>query len=411
MKTSVGVGKQSKGTAAAQRTVMKPMVHQDSWILKITPPPADAPAPTGPTVRWERRKKPANQPNPPRAGATMSYHKGRGIMFGGVHDVENSEEGIESEFFDTLQAWNTDRNRFFQLSLRRPRAPGKKQQAQAQALKGRGRSKADEEELLRNLAALEAKGSAPDTKPAEKDIELPNAAEEKDVPTTAAPVRFEMPHRRFNSQLAVQDDTLFIFGGTFERGDQEFTFDDMYSIDLGKLDGVKEIFYNEPENWHELAEDNSDEEDEDEDDEEEEEGEEEDSVFSQAGESTAPTDITEPQITSNHTAPEDVEEEAEPTTRDSRPYPRPFESLREFFNRTSTDWQNILIEKMKEKGTGVEKTVKELRKDAFDFSEERWWDCREEITALEDEQEEAGIGEVVSIADRGDTTSGGGRRR
>lgn len=409
VKTSVGVGKQTRGTSAAQRTVMKPMVHQDSWILKVTPPPADAPETAGPTVRWERRKKPANQPNPSRAGATMAFHKGRGIMFGGVHDVENSEEGIESEFFDTLQAWNTDRNRFFQLSLRRPRAPGKKQQAQA--FKGRGRSKADEEELLRNLAALEAKGSsAPDAEPTEKDIELPNSTEENDDPAPATGiVRFEMPHKRFNSQLAVQDDTLFIFGGTFERGDHEFTFNDMYSIDMGKLDGVKEIFYNEPENWNELAEENSEDDDEEDDEDEDDDGEgEEDDIFSQAGESVALTEITEPPVAS-HDA--DVEEETEPEKRDSRPYPRPFESLREFFNRTSNDWQNILIEKMKGEGKGVEKTVKELRKDAFDLAEDRWWDCREEINALEDEQEEAGIGEVVSIADKGDTATGAGRRR
>ncbi len=42
------------------------------------------------------------------------------------------------------------------------------------------------------------------------------------------------------------------------------------------------------------------------------------------------------------------------------------------------------------------------------MSEEKWWDCREEITALEDEQEAAGIGEVVSLADRGDAGTGGG---
>jgi hypothetical protein len=37
---------------------------------------------------------PANTPNPPRVGTTMAYHKGRGIMFGGVHDVELSEAGF-----------------------------------------------------------------------------------------------------------------------------------------------------------------------------------------------------------------------------------------------------------------------------------------------------------------------------
>jgi hypothetical protein len=63
-------------------------------------------------------------------------------------------------------------------------------------------------------------------------------------------------------------------------------------------------------------------------------------------------------------------------------------------------------------------TIKELKAKAFELCDEKWWDCREEITALEDEQEAAGIGEVVSLADRGTGAAsgaagakGGGRRR
>merc|ERR1711939_717516 len=102
--------------------------------------------------------KPVNSPNPPRAGATMAYHKGRGISFGGVHDIEDSEEGIDSEFFNLLFAYNIDRNRFFQLSLRKPRTSAKKVAAAAERSR-RGRGKADEEELLRNLALIEGKGN------------------------------------------------------------------------------------------------------------------------------------------------------------------------------------------------------------------------------------------------------------
>jgi hypothetical protein len=59
----------------------------------------------------------------------------------------------------------------------------------------------------------------------------------------------EPPHIRFNAQLAIQDDVLYIYGGTFEKGDREFTFDDLYAIDLGKLDGCKEIFSRPVEDW------------------------------------------------------------------------------------------------------------------------------------------------------------------
>ncbi|KAJ5983929.1 kelch repeats protein [Penicillium waksmanii] len=398
-----GGGKQSKG--GPQKMALRPMVHQDTWFLRLTPPGPEAPSSAAPTIRWERRKKPANTPNPSRAGTTMAYHKGRGIMFGGVHDVELTEEGIDSEFFDTLFAWTTDRNRFFPLGLRRPRAPGKKQANQAN--KSRNRGKADEEELLNNLKALETKQGLRDDD--DDDFMKPSApeAEEPEEPQKPAVVRFEMPHRRFNAQLAVQDDTLFIYGGTFEKGDREFTFDDMYSIDLGKMDGVKEIFYREPENWNLMDEEDSDE-DMDEDDEDE-----DDDMDDGEGDSmaidTPPAEATVPSVTQEM---EQLEvDEQEPTVEDSRPLPRPFESLREFVSRTADEWQQIGIEALTMKGLVEGKTIKELRKAAFDMAEEKWWDSREEIMALEDEQEEAGIGEVVSMAERAENMGGAGRRR
>ena len=52
----------------------------------------------------------------------MAYHKGRGILFGGVHDVEENEEGIESEFsmhflHGILNATGTSSYRLDELEL------------------------------------------------------------------------------------------------------------------------------------------------------------------------------------------------------------------------------------------------------------------------------------------------------
>lgn len=242
------------GGGGGTRNVLRPMVHQDCFFLRVTPPAADAAAGAPPTVRWERRKKPANAPEPKRAGATMAYHKGRGILFGGVHDVEESEEGMESEFFNGLFAWNVERNRFFPLTLRKPRAPKKGGAGGGEERVGRrGRAQAKEEELLRQLAALETGRPVDEA----DDMELEGSNKKKegeargeddnsdgdgDRPAREMPVTMELPHPRFNAQLAVQDDVLYIYGGTFEKGDREFTFDDMYAIDLGKMDGCKEVF-------------------------------------------------------------------------------------------------------------------------------------------------------------------------
>lgn len=399
-----GGGKAVKG--GPQRLTLRPMIYQDAWFLRISPPAADAPDSTGPTVRWERRKRPANLPNPARAGCTMAYHKGRGITFGGVHDVEASEEGIDSQFFDSLFAWNVERNRFFQLNLRRPKFPGRKLQP-TPAMKSKDRSKADEEELLQNLASLEARRGIHRERDKEMDVGIPKILDTVE-PGKSEVIRFEMPHPRFNSQLAVQDDSLFILGGTFERGDREFTFNDMYSVDLVKLDGIKEIFYNEPVNWNIKDQDES-EEDEDDDEEDGDIGSDEEPM-SICPPSPAPADLNVPLI-AHDMEQLDVEElEIELTIKDNQPHPRPFENLREFFNRTSNEWQNVLIDRLTKSGHNTEKTVKEVRKEAFDLAEEKWWDSREEIMALEDEQEAAGIGEVVNIAERGDLPSNERRR-
>jgi hypothetical protein len=83
------------------------------------------------------------------------------------------------------------------------------------------------------------------------DIEKKAQEPEEDdgKPTRDMPVNMEPPHVRFNAQLAVQDDVLYIYGGTFEKGDREFTFDDLYAIDLDKLNGCKEIFNRPVEDW------------------------------------------------------------------------------------------------------------------------------------------------------------------
>lgn len=409
-------GKQTKGANQGTRTVLKPVVHQDTWFLRIVQAPTDGPG-AAPAVRWERRKRPANPPNPARAGATMAYHKGRGILFGGVHDVEESEEGIESEFFDSLYAWNVDRNRFFQLTLRRPRTAGKKQLASERSGGRRGKGKADEEDLLRNLAALEAKGSISEV----QDVEMMGIPEDKaDLQTKPTKeVTMQMPHPRFNAQLAVQDDVLYVLGGTFEKGDREYTFDEMWAIDLGKLDGVKEIYRRELEDWADSEAEDSEEEEEDDDDmdtgsdEETETGDTimEDLSSSQQTQSQAAVAETQDTTPVTSVALDETTSDAESALSDSRPHPRPFENLRDFFTRTSDSWQNILLDEQKGNDYSVDSSIKELRKRAFELAEVKWWDCREEIRALEDEQEEAGIGEVISLADRSSDIGGTSRRR
>ncbi|ORY65968.1 uncharacterized protein BCR38DRAFT_428905 [Pseudomassariella vexata] len=423
VKTTVSANKSAKGAAQGQRNILKPLIHQDCFYLRITQPPADSPPNTLPNVRWERRKKPANTPNPARAGTTMTYHKGRGIMFGGVHDEEQSEEGMDSEFFNQMFAWNIERNRFFPLALRKPRNQ-KKGGSSEQRGGRRGRAQANEEELLKQLAALQAGSSVEDADAMDIDL-TGDEPEESDKPAREMPVSMEFPHPRFNAAMAVQDDILYIYGGTFEKGDREYTFDDLYAIDLGKMDGCKEVFNREVENWvgSEDEEDEDDEDDDWDDDDEDEEYEDgdvdmRDEQLLTESKRKKKQQVDEGSVADSTSTAGSTETDTETDTTttsvgDGLPHPRPFESRREFFNRTSNEWQEVLMTSLRWKGIQPETlTVKEIKTKAFEMSEEKWWDCREEITALEDEQEAAGIGEIVSLEQRGEGGAGAaGRRR
>jgi N-acetylneuraminic acid mutarotase len=402
--------KKGGGGGPASRMVLKPKVHDDTWFLRIVPPPADQPSTTLPTVSWEKRKKPANAPNPSRAGATMAFHKGRGVMFGGVHDVEESEEGIDSEFFNQMFIWNIERNRYMPLTLRRPKANANKRAAQQANVSRRGRGKADEEELLANLKALEMKAGGAGSLDSDDEEEKRKEPEEEEVARPEKPRIYEFPHPRFNAALAVQADTLYIYGGTFEKGDREFTFDELWSVNLNHLDGVQEIFKRELEDWQGSDDEADSEDDEDEGSDSEDEA--EDDEDDKSAPSTAPTSTTDSPLVAPKEADEDLgtNEEISALT-DTLPHPRPFESLREFYARTSEAWQNLTIEELSKGDKGVDKSPKEIKKLAFEQAEEKWWDCREEIRALEDEQEAAGIGEVVSLADKEGAGTGAGRRR
>ncbi|KHN96414.1 Kelch-type beta propeller [Metarhizium album ARSEF 1941] len=426
VKATVNLKKRAgKSQSQAQKNVLVAKIHDDCFFLRMALPPADANPSTPPTVRWERRKKPANPPNPARAGATMTFHKGRGILFGGVHDVEAGEEGMDSEFFNQLFAWNIERNRFMPLGLRKPRQQ-RKAAPEPPRTGRRGRAQANEEELLRQLAALETGASLDDV--AGMEIERPGEPEEEEMPAKEMPVTMEPPHVRFNAQMAVQDDVLYIYGGTFEKADREFTFDDLYAIDLSKLDGCKEIFSRPVQDW--IESEDEDEEDDDEDDEEGEEEEEEEEDEDERGDQEDDDDESEQlhtpskrknqdavsdtasEETTSTLSGEDDAETAATSVDDGLPHPRPFESRRDFFVRTSAEWQEILMTSLRWNKIQPETlAIKEIKAKAFELSEEKWWDCREEITALEEEQEAAGIQEVVSLAERGDAGAGGARRR
>lgn len=346
--------------------LFKGVILNDSWTLKMIGEPS--------TWIWSKRKRFASQPSQ-RIGAATTTHKSRLILFGGVFDTKEGEETLESTFFNDLQCLSIEAARWFPLKVRPPRKAPKK------VVADRRRTKDDrEDDLMANERLLQEKmgehtGDAIRKTEEDPDVIMEDVSEEVDnLKINEIEVTMNMPHPRFNASLAVSGDQLFIYGGVFEQGEKEYSLNDMYTISLEKLDGVRQLFGSVIAPIEESdSEDDSD--DESGDDEPEEK-----SVFYE----NVPD---EPKIE------EKIEIDPEAPV-DPRPRPKPFENMKAYFNRCTKGWEDYL------RPWNQTISPKELRTKAFDRAESYWWILREEIRLEEDNmEEETGIGEVIEAAE------------
>lgn len=356
-----------KGT---KKGMLRGKVHQDSWLLKMK---GDLKG-----VSWERRKKSGFAPSP-RVGCSLVSHRGRGVLFGGVYDTEETEESLQSTFFNQLYAFQIESNRWFTLSLRKRKAPVIKKDKEVNR-------HADLEENLSKLLDDKLQvdsGQSGDVVQAQSpDVDADADSSDDDREKREYPIVNTLPHARFNATLAVVDDQLFIYGGVWENGEREYNLDSMYSVDLGKLDGIK-VYW---EDLKELEEPLEGEEDEDDDLEGDEDDDDEFSEF----EDEDDEDLEE----------EEEEEEEEPIDKDDpRPWlahPKPFETLRAFYERAGADFVDWALKQ------DPDARGKDLKKNAFDLCEDRWWERREEVRAAEDKWEAlGGVADVVEKQERG----------
>lgn len=351
----------------AGKGMQKGKVLTDAWLVKMK---ADHRG-----IRFERRRKQGYTPSP-RVGCPMVFHKNRGIMFGGVYDFDESEEQIESEFYNTLQSYQVETNRWANLSLR-PR-----KQKKAEPVKEKTRD--DElEDLLNSILEKANLNDDSEDKDEVSQIErLRQQEEREELESTKGdyPVVNQLPHPRFNATTCVVDDVLYIYGGMFERGEHEYNLDSMYSIDLNKLDGVK-VF------WEDLSEleqavdsDDDDDEDDDDDDEDDE----------SDGDDDKDNDGAEEQEEIEEQEEEEEAEETDPDPRPWLPHPKPFETLRAFYIRTGAQFLEWSI------SSNRDARGKYLKKAAFDLCEDRFWERRDVLRGAEDQLEElGGVGEVI----------------
>nr|KAJ3420796.1 hypothetical protein HK105_005252 [Polyrhizophydium stewartii] len=262
-------------------------VHSDMWVLRMSSQ-LDA-------IRWERRKKAGGLGPTLRSGCTMTVHKGRAIMFGGVSDVQESDETLESVYHKDMFQFNIDSNKWFPLTLRmakKPKNKNKKKQkkktkkkkaatAAASSAGGKGKGKGKRRGDSSNSDSDSGSDSPSDASDDDSDA---SESESESEPEPEAP----HPCERFSTMLTVSKNTLYlwvsadargcdaflkvplvVYGGLIEDKKKEITLNDMWALNLDKLNEWVPILEDNAFTSQWLGEESDDDENDDDDDDDE----------------------------------------------------------------------------------------------------------------------------------------------
>lgn len=360
----------------ANKGLQKGKILNDCWLLKMK---TDLNS-----IRWEKRRKQGFQPSP-RVGCSMTFHKNRGVLFGGVYDFEETEESLDSIFYNDLFTYNIETNRWFNVNLKKNLNNDSNKFKKSS---NNNISKEQEKELQDLLNKILEKNNLNDENDENDDDinELENSEENSDddeIESSKFDITklTQLPHPRFNASTTVFGDTLYIYGGVWEYGEKDYTIDSFYSINLNKLDGVS-MYWENLENIEfakKSGDQDSDDDDDDYDDEDDDDGEE---------------DIKDEKLVAeDDEEEEEIEEEPEmeiPDLRPWLPHPKPFESLREFYLREGPAFLEWAI------SNNRHVRGKHLKHKSFELCQDRWWERRDQIQIEEDKLEQLGVtGDIV----------------
>ncbi|CAF2124801.1 unnamed protein product [Brassica napus] len=379
---------------SSEKSSEKGVVHADLWSLDPR------------TWEWNKVKK-IGMPPSSRAGFSVCVHKKRALLFGGVVDMEMEGDVMMSLFLNELYGFQLDNRRWYPIELRKEKSSKDKAKKNLEA-KSMASNDDDDDDDEMDSAEGESPSAMGDVAGSSDGISERMAAcltvegstskalKGRLDPQVSVSEEVVKPCGRINSCMVVGKDTLYIYGGMMEIKDKEITLDDLYSLNLSKLDEWKCIIPATETEWVEVSEDEEGDEDEDEDDSEDE-GDSEESDDEDDDEEVEGMDVDglvkvgevvamikgEGKALRRKEKRARIEQiRANLGLSDSQRTPVPGETLKDFYKRTNMYWQMAAYEH-------TQHTGKELRKDGFDLAETRYLELKpilDELAILEAEQ-------------------------
>ncbi|XP_067854104.1 kelch domain-containing protein 4 isoform X2 [Heptranchias perlo] len=277
-----------------KKDVEKGIVYTDMFLLKNEGKEGED------KWTWVRMNPTGVKPSP-RSGFSLAVApNNRAVLFGGVYD-EEEEEDIQGEFFNDIYMYDMVKNRWFSGKLkghkgeRKKRRRGKREGEGAE-VKSEQQGSQSSTEIVKEVVTedgtvmtIKQVINSPEAKP---DTE---SEEEDEDDSETGPIIEPCP--RSSAMAAIKQGVFYIYGGMFEVGDRQFTLNDLYCIDLHKMDEWKVLVETDPKTQEWLEEEESEGEEECEGaagGEDEEEEEEDDDSSEEEGDDHPPVQPAEP---------------------------------------------------------------------------------------------------------------------
>jgi len=217
---------------------------------------------------WQKVKQTGLKPSERISFSMVTLHDDSAILFGGVYDNSNDEhdeDEADSVFFNDIYKLDLTSYKWTCLSLRGKKEI-KKKAAKPDGAVASNNGEEDEEEddneddlnesstaekpdEIRDLEQLKIEEVAT---PKETNnaftltYEAKTTSSEDTVVVVNKPQNAEnvlLPHPRRSSYLQFHKGSIYLYGGKYEeKDDKEITFNDMYTLNVKKLDEWKMLF-------------------------------------------------------------------------------------------------------------------------------------------------------------------------
>ncbi|XP_078689823.1 kelch domain-containing protein 4-like isoform X2 [Branchiostoma floridae x Branchiostoma belcheri] len=317
-----------------KRDVDKGTVHSDMFVL--SPEKGSTTEGAAPQKwKWAQVKPSGVKPSPRCGFSSCVTAPNRAVFFGGVQDEEDEEE-LSGDFFDDSYTLDLENRKWFLTNLK-----GRKS-----SKRRRRRAKKDKEE-----ASAESEESEDDSREREEE-KSGSDSEEESVPMVPSP--------RMNTLMAVKGKILFLYGGVYEEGDKQVTLNDLYALDLHKMDEWRALVTSNPQDQEWLEESSSDDDDDD-----------DDSHLGATG--------------GKNTGSASDSDEGGLETKQDHPSVLASENVADFFSRTKDHWMDLARKSAEEETQSF--SEKALKKIAFQMAK---LFHEEQAKTSEDESQEGG---------------------